>query len=66
MPDTHSLLMKIQALSSERQSEVEDFFDFRAAKMRRQAAWDRLLSIAPALEAADAAPRSEEDVFGPR
>jgi hypothetical protein len=66
MPDTHSLLLKIQALSPERQSEAEDFVDFLSAKTRRQAALDSLLSIAPALEAAGAPALSEEDIFGPR
>lgn len=62
MPDTHSLLMKIQALSPERQSEVEDFVDFLSAKSRRQAALNSLLSMAPAMEAAGAPPLSEEDI----
>jgi hypothetical protein len=53
---------KIRALPPERLSEVEDFVDFLASKTRRLAALDRLLAIAPALEAAGASPITEEEV----
>jgi hypothetical protein len=52
MPNPQDLLEKIQALPPERLGEVEDFVDFLSAKSRRLAALDRLLAIAPAMEAA--------------
>jgi hypothetical protein len=59
---TDILLEKIRALPADRLVEVEDFVDFLAAKTGRLAAMDRLLAIAPALEAAGAAPFTEEDI----
>jgi hypothetical protein len=56
------LIEKLQALPPERQAEVEDFVDFLAAKTRKQAAFDRLLSIAPALQAAGVEPLTEEEI----
>jgi hypothetical protein len=56
------LLAKIQALPPERLGEVEDFVDFLNAKSRRLAALDRLLAIAPALEAAGAPAMTEDDI----
>jgi hypothetical protein len=38
------------------------FVEFLAAKTKKRAAWDRLLAIAPALEAAGVEPMSEEEV----
>jgi hypothetical protein len=64
MRHAHDLLEKIQALPPERLIEVEDFVDFLAAKARRLAAMDRLLSIAPALEAAGAPPIREDEIEG--
>lgn len=61
-PDMQSLISKIHALPAERIAEVEDFVDFIATKTRRLAALDRLLAIAPALEAAGAAPMTEEEI----
>ena len=61
-PDTQALIEKIQALPAERISEVEDFVDFLATKTRRLTALDRLLAIAPALEAAGAPPITEEEI----
>jgi hypothetical protein len=58
--DTENLMEKIQALPKERIAEVEDFVDFLAGKARRLDALDRLLAIAPALEAAGV-PRLNED-----
>ena len=46
------LISKIRTLSPQQVSEVEDFVEFLAGKARKQAALDRLLSIAPAIEAA--------------
>ena len=57
-----ALIEKIQALPAERIGEVEDFVDFIASKARRLAALDRILAIAPALEAAGAAPMTEEEI----
>jgi hypothetical protein len=62
MPHAHDLLEKIKALPPERLVEVEDFVDFLAAKARRLAAMDRLLSIAPALETAGAPPIGEDEI----
>ena len=60
--DAATLIAKIQALPADRLAEVEDFVDFVAAKTHRLAALDRLLAIAPALEAAGAPPMTDEDI----
>lgn len=57
-----TLVEKLKALPPERLAEVEDFVDFLAAKGKKRAALDRLLAIAPALEAAGIAPISEEEI----
>lgn len=57
-----SLISKIQALSPEQVAEVENFVEFLSDKMRRRAAIDRLLAIAPALEAAGVASLSMEEI----
>ena len=57
-----ALLSKIRALSPQQVAEVEDFVEFLAAKSRKNAALDRLLAIAPALEAAGVPPMSEDEV----
>jgi len=62
MPSPQILLDKIQALPPGRLWEVEDFVDFLSAKSRRLAALDRLLAVAPALEAAGAPAISEEEI----
>lgn len=62
MADVQSLMDKIQALPAERRGEVEDFVDFLAAKARRIAALERLLEIAPALDAAGAPAISEAEL----
>lgn len=56
------LLSKIRTLSPEQQAEVEDFVEFLAARTRKRHALERLLAIAPALEAAGAAPMSEDKI----
>lgn len=56
------LIEKLQALPPDRRAEVEDFVDFLAAKTRKQAAFDRLLAIAPALAAAGVTPLTEEEI----
>ena len=60
--DTKVLMAKIKALPADRLAEVEDFVDFRATRTRRLAALDRLLAIAPALEAAGAPPMAEQQI----
>jgi hypothetical protein len=57
-----ALFSKIKALAPEQVAEVEGFVEFLAAKSRKSAALDRLLSIAPALEAAGAPPMSDDEV----
>lgn len=61
MYNEHVLVEKLRQLPQEQLSEVIDFVDFLMSKTRRTAAMDRLLSVAPALEAAGAAPLSEEE-----
>ena len=56
------MLEKIQALPPEQVGEVEDFVDFLAAKTRRRVALDRLLAIAPALEAAGVPTMTEDEI----
>ena len=56
------LLEKLRALPPERRAEVEDFIDFLSDQDKKRAAWDRLLAIAPALEAAGIPPMSEEEI----
>jgi hypothetical protein len=60
--DKQALIDKIQALPAEQVAEVEDFVDFLAGKTRRLEAIDRLLAIAPALEAAGAPRLTEEEI----
>ena len=57
-----TLISKLRTLSPQQVAEVEDFVDFLAGKARKRAALDRLLAIAPALEAAGAAPMTEEAI----
>ena len=56
------LFETLKSLPAQQRAEVEDFVEFLAAKAKKRAAWDRLLAIAPALEAAGVAPMSEEEV----
>lgn len=57
-----SLISKLRTLSPQQVAEVEDFVEFLAAKQSRRAAFDRLLAIAPVLEAAGVAPISEDEI----
>jgi hypothetical protein len=57
-----ALLDKLKALPPQQRAEVEDFVDFLTAKARKRAAMDRLLAIAPALEAAGVEPMSDEEI----
>jgi hypothetical protein len=56
------LFDKLKALPPQQRAEVEDFVDFLTAKARKRAAMDRLLAIAPALEAAGVEPMSDEEI----
>jgi len=56
------LYEKLKALPPQRRAEVEDFMDFLARKEARPAALDRLLAIAPALEAAGLPPMTEDEI----
>jgi Protein of unknown function (DUF2281) len=56
------LIETLKSLPAQQRAEVEDFVEFLAAKAKKRAAWDRLLAIAPALEAAGVEPMSEEEV----
>lgn len=57
-----ALMSKLRTLSPQQVAEVQDFVEFLAAKAKRQAAWDRLMAIAPALEAAGVPPMTEDEV----
>jgi len=57
-----NLISRIRTLSPQQLAEVEDFVEFLVSKSRKRAALDRLLAIAPALEAAGVAPMSEEEI----
>lgn len=57
-----NLMSKIRTLSPQQVAEVEDFVEFLAAKTSKRSALDRLLAIAPALEAAGAEPTSEDEI----
>lgn len=57
-----ALMSKIRTLTPQQVAEVEDFVEFLAARSRKSAAIDRLLAIAPALEAVGVPPMSEEEI----
>lgn len=57
-----ALISMIKTLSPRQVAEVENFVEFLSAKSRKLAALDRLLAIAPALEAAGAALISEAEI----
>lgn len=57
-----ALMRKLKSLSPQQLAEVQDFVEFLAAKAKRQAAWDRLLAVAPALEAAGVPPMTEDEI----
>lgn len=57
-----TLISKIRTLTSQQVAEVEDFVEFLAAKATKRSALDRLLAIAPALEAAGAAQTNEDEI----
>ena len=57
-----SLISRINTLSPQQVAEVADFVEFLATRQAKQAALDRLLAIAPALEAAGLEPMSMEEI----
>jgi hypothetical protein len=57
-----ALISKIRTLTSQQVAEVEDFVEFLATKAGKRSALDRLLAIAPALEAAGAVPTNEDEI----
>ncbi|MGH8235616.1 MAG: hypothetical protein ACREXP_01190 [Steroidobacteraceae bacterium] len=57
-----ALIEKLKSLPLEQRAEVEDFVDFLTTKSRKRSALDRLLAIAPALQAAGIEPMSEEEI----
>lgn len=56
------LITKIKSLSPQQVAEVVDFVEFLATKSAKSAAFDRLLAVAPALEAAGVEPMSENEI----
>jgi hypothetical protein len=56
------LISKIRTLTPQQVAQVEDFVEFLAAKARKREALDRLLEIAPALEAAGRRPRAKRNL----
>ena len=56
------LISKIRTLSPQQVAEVEDFVALLAAKSQRRAAFDRLLAVAPALEATGESPMTEAEI----
>ncbi len=61
MADVAELAARIAKLPPERIAEVSDFVEFLGAKGRAEA-WDRLLSVAPALDAAGLGARGEAEI----
>lgn len=57
-----TLLDKLDQLPPKQIEEVEDFVDFLTARVKKKAALDRLLSIAPSLEVEGTEPLSEEEI----
>lgn len=57
-----ALISKMRELSAQQVAEVEDFVEFLTARSKKRAALDRLLAIAPALEAAGVEPMSEDEI----
>jgi hypothetical protein len=57
-----ALIEKLKALPPEQCAEVEDFVDFLSVRANKRAALDRLLAIAPALEAVGAEPMSMDEI----
>jgi hypothetical protein len=58
-----SLITKIRTLSPQEVVEVENFVEFLSAKSQRRAAFDKLLAVAPAIEAAGAETMTDDEVM---
>ncbi len=56
------LIDRIRTLSPQQVIEVDDFIEFLASKSKRSTALDRLLAIAPALEAVGAESINEDQI----
>ncbi len=56
------LIARIRTLSPQQVIEVDDFIEFLASKSKRSTALDRLLAIAPALEAVGAESINEDQI----
>ncbi len=61
--DVEQIIKKLKILPLAQRTEVADFVDFLGTKSRKLAALERLLTIAPALEKAGAAPINEDDIM---
>ena len=57
-----ALISKLKTLSPQQVAQVEDFVEFLADKANKRSALDRLLAVAPALQAAGATPMTEEEI----
>ena len=57
-----SLIARIDTLSAPQVAEVANFVEYVAQRQSKQAAWKRLLAIAPALEAAGVPPITDEEI----
>ncbi|MDR3300720.1 MAG: DUF2281 domain-containing protein [Candidatus Accumulibacter sp.] len=57
-----ALLSRLRTLSPQQVAEVADFAAFLETQSRKRRALDRLLAIAPALDAAGVVPMSEEEI----
>ena len=57
-----TLLSKIRTLSPQQVAEVDDFVEFLVTRASKNAALDRILAIAPAMQAAGVAPMSEQEI----
>lgn len=64
MADLDTLVEKIRALPADRIAKVENLVDFVADQATRKGALEKLLSLAPALEAAGCTPPSEAEIMG--
>ena len=57
-----TLIEKLKLLPPQKLAEVEDFVDYIARKEARRAAFERLLTVAPALEDSGVPPMAEEEI----
>ncbi len=57
-----ALIETLRSLPAPQRAEVEDFVEFLVAKTRKRAVLDRLLALAPALDAAGVPPPTEAEI----